>query len=84
MHVEESPVTTSIELTEAELVELKHATRQTEASAVIRAAMQEYLRHVRRMQLKSLSGKVEMDDNWRDLEAAELRDQDERLRSDFD
>lgn len=77
-------MTTVVELTDNELTELKHATRQTEPSAAVRAAMQEYLRHVRRMQLKELSGKVKMDDNWRDLEAAELKDQDDRLRPDPD
>jgi hypothetical protein len=76
------PVTTVVELTDAELAELKNATRQAEPAAAVRAAMQEYLRHVRRVQLKALSGKVQMEDNWRTLEEAELRDQDERLRSD--
>jgi hypothetical protein len=35
--------------------------------------MTEYLRLARRLQLKSLSGQVAMDDNWQDLEVAELR-----------
>lgn len=67
-------MTTVVELTDAELAELKLATRQTEPEAV-RAAMQGYLRYVRRMQLKALSGKVRMEDNWLELEEAELRDQ---------
>lgn len=70
----EEPVTTVVELTDAELAELKNATSQTEPAAAVRAAMQEYLRHIRRMQLKALSGNVQMEDNWRELEVAELRD----------
>jgi hypothetical protein len=36
--------------------------------------MLEFLRFAKRMQLKELSGKVEMDDNWKELEAVELGD----------
>ena len=34
--------------------------------------MMEFLRFARRMQLKDLSGKVEMENNWQSLEIAEL------------
>lgn len=64
---------TIIELSEQELAELKAFTKQVEPTAAIRSAMTEYLRLARRLQLKSLSGQVAMDDNWQSLEAAELR-----------
>jgi hypothetical protein len=72
---------TIVDLTEQELAELKALTKQTDVTAAVRSAMTEYLRHARRMELKSLSGQVAMDDNWQALEAAELRtsDANERL-----
>ena len=63
---------THVEMTEQELAELRTATDQSDASAAVRVAMQEYLRYVRRMQLKQLSGKVTMENNWQQLEQAEL------------
>lgn len=49
-----------IDLTERELAELKELTKETDASAAIRFAMREYVRYARRMQLKAMSGQVEM------------------------
>jgi hypothetical protein len=69
-------MSTLIELTEQELAELKAVTNQSDASAAVRAAMTEYLRYVRRMQLKELSGRVCMDENWPALEQAELETTD--------
>ncbi len=63
---------TVVELTDQELADLKAFTRQQDAAAAIRSAMTEYLRFARRMQLKALSGQVQMEDNWRALEASEL------------
>ncbi|REJ90195.1 MAG: hypothetical protein DWQ34_17785 [Planctomycetota bacterium] len=77
-------MTTTIELTDNELAQLQQATRQSDPSAAVRTAMQEYLRYVRRMELKKLSGKVVMEDNWRELEEAELKDQHGRIESDPD
>jgi hypothetical protein len=63
-----------ISLTEQELAELKTYTRETDDTAAVRSAVAAYLRLARRLQLKELSGKIEMDDNWRMLKAAEVRD----------
>jgi hypothetical protein len=68
-------VSTVVELTEEEIAELKTVTKADDVGSAIRTAMTEYIRYVRRMQLKELSGRVEMLDNWRELEAAELREQ---------
>jgi hypothetical protein len=38
----------------------------------VRIALSEDLRYVRRMRLKELSGRVEMQENWSELEQAEL------------
>jgi hypothetical protein len=65
-------MTTTIDLTEQEIAELREATNQSDVAAALRTAAIEYLRYVRRMQLKSLSGQVEMQDNWADLEKAEV------------
>lgn len=63
---------TIVDLTDQELADLKAFTRQADGPAAVRSAMAEYLRHARRMELKTLSGQVNMEDNWQSLEAAEL------------
>ena len=68
-------MSTVVELTEQEIAELKAVTKADDVSSAIRTAMTEYVRYLRRMQLKELSGRVEMLDNWREQEAAELRKQ---------
>ncbi len=64
-------MSTVVELTDQELAELRQLTNETDAAVAIRSALSEYLRYVRRMQLKELSGRVTMQDNWRALEDAE-------------
>ena len=68
-------MSTVVELTEQEIAELKAVTKADDVSSAIRTATTEYVRYVRRMQLKESSGRVEMLDNWREQEAAELREQ---------
>ena len=67
-------MTTTVDLNDRELRDLCEVTQQTDVALAVRTAMTEYIRYVRRQQLKELSGKVEMDDNWRQLEAAEVRE----------
>lgn len=62
----------AVELTELELNEIKRATNQQDDVLAIQTAMAEFLRHQRRMRVKDLTGKVEMVDNWQELEATEL------------
>lgn len=66
-------MTTVIDLTEQEIAELKELTNQADPAAAVRAAAAEYVRYVRRMRLKELSGRVEMQDNWAELEEAERK-----------
>ena len=68
-------MSTVLELTEQEIADLKAVTNADDVQSAIRTAMTEYVRYVRRMQLKELSGRVEMLDIWREQEAAELRKQ---------
>jgi hypothetical protein len=64
---------TVVDLTEEELAELRESTREADPAVAVRTAMREYLRYARRMQLKQLSGRVEMQENWAALESAEGR-----------
>lgn len=68
-------MTTTVHLTDEELADLKELTRQTDPAEAIRAAMHDYVRYARRIQLKRLSGSVRIQDTWQDLEAAELESQ---------
>jgi hypothetical protein len=67
-------MTVVVDLSQTELAELKTYTKQIADAEAVRSAMLEYLRFAKRLQLKELSGKVEMDDNWKELEAVELGD----------
>ncbi len=77
-------MTTVVELSPDELSALQELTNESEPAAAVRAAMQEFLRHARRQQLKSLSGRVVMQDNWAELEQAELDAADENARPSAD
>ncbi len=62
----------TVELTPQEIAALKQATkRDNDADAVTQAA-REFLRLSRLRELKAVSGKVEFDENWRQLEQLEL------------
>lgn len=67
-------MTTSVDLTDEELAGLKELTQQATASAAVRAAMLDYLRSARRARLRGLSGRVTMEDNWREFEELELKE----------
>ena len=62
----------SIELSGEELTDLKNVTRQTDQVEAVRQAVREFLRLSRLRELISVSGQIEFDDNWRQLEASEL------------
>ncbi|GDX09771.1 hypothetical protein LBMAG57_15430 [Verrucomicrobiota bacterium] len=61
----------TVELSEAELADLRALTHAPDAQSAVRSALDEYRRYARRMLLKDLSGQVAMDDNWRLQETAE-------------
>ena len=65
-------MTTVLHLSDNELSELKDLTKENDTSAALRLALNEYIRYAKRMRLKELSGQVEMEDNWTELEKLEL------------
>jgi hypothetical protein len=65
-------VSINIDLTTQEITALKQATKlENDAEAVAKAA-REFLRLRRLGELKSVSGKVQFDDGWQELERIEL------------
>jgi hypothetical protein len=66
-------MTTELDLTPDEITELKHLTEQSDVTSAVQVATREYLQYARRQQLKALSGRIEVQDNWRQLEALELK-----------
>jgi hypothetical protein len=68
-------VTTTIHLTDEELSDLQQLTKQADPAEAVRTAMHDYVRYARRMQVKQLSGRVRIQDNWQALEAAEMEAQ---------
>jgi hypothetical protein len=60
-----------LQLTDEEIKDLCDLTRIDNVEGAVRSALDEYRRYARRMRLKELSGQLNMEDNWRDLEKAE-------------
>ena len=58
----------SVELSREELAALQNVTRENDQAAAVR----EFLRVRQLSELISISGHLELEDNWRELEAAEL------------
>ena len=64
----------SVELTQDELAQLQQITRMPIASEAVGHAAREFLRLRRLRELKAVSGKVDFEDNWQELEALELKE----------
>lgn len=62
----------SIDLSGDELTDLQRVTRQSDQAEAVRQAVREFLRLSRLCELISVSGQIELEDNWRQLEASEL------------
>lgn len=74
---------TTIHLSDAEVSDLKDLTREGDTTAALRTALVEYIRYAKRMRLKELSGRVEIEDNWQTVERMELEEA-ERDQNGFD
>ncbi len=74
-------MTATINLTSDEVAEIQTLTKQNDVAEALLTAMREYVRYARRQELKTLSGRVEMQDNWRELEETDMRAADEARRS---
>jgi len=67
-------VSITIEMPAQEIAALKQLTRlENDAEAIVQAA-REFLRLSRLRELKAVSGKVEFEANWQELEDLELRE----------
>ena len=62
----------TISLTNQEIAQIRQITQQTSDSDAVSAAVREFLRTSRLRELKAVSGKVEFDDNWQQLESLEI------------
>ena len=61
-----------IKLTPQEIVTLKQITQVQDEVEAVTKAVREFLRLVHFRELKTVSGKVDWEANWQDLEALEL------------
>lgn len=61
-----------LKLTPQEIVSLKRLTRVQDDAEAVATAVREFLRQAHLRELKMVSGKVEFEANWQELEALEL------------
>ena len=61
-----------VTLSSEELAQIKQITQLDSDSEAVSCAAREFLRLCQLRQLKSISGHVEYEDNWRSLESLEL------------
>jgi hypothetical protein len=66
-------MTTTVNLSDEEVAELQAATKQSDIGEALKTALREYVRYAQRQELMTLSGRVEMQENWQELEEAELK-----------
>ena len=71
---------TTVNLSDEEVAELRAATKQSDVDEALRTALREYVRYTQRQELMTLSGRVEMQENWQELEEAELKAANESRR----
>ena len=66
----------AVNLSDEEIAQLRHVTKMSDDAEAVSAAAREYLRLVRLRELKSVSGKVEFEENWQELESLEAGETD--------
>ncbi len=71
---------TTVNLSDEEVAELRAATKQSDVDEALRTALREYVRYTQRQELMTLSGRVEMQENWQELEETELKAANEPRR----
>jgi hypothetical protein len=67
---------TVIELPEDELRTLCDLTHEPDPKTALRFAVREYVRYRKRQELIDHAGTIEMDDAWREMDAAELAERE--------
>lgn len=63
---------TTLDIDEKILNEVAKITRQKNKSKAVSKALEDYIREIKIQQLKKLSGKVRIKDNWKKLREMEL------------
>lgn len=63
---------TTLTIDDIQVEDLMQATGQSSAVAAIRQALDDYLRQARKKKVLALRGRVQIEDNWRDLRALEV------------
>ena len=71
---------TTLNLDERLIKDLMAATKAKTKTEAIHQALTEFVRRMRRERLKSLSGKIHLDLDWREMEEQELKAQEEHER----
>jgi hypothetical protein len=67
-------MTVNVTLSREELAQIKQLTKLDDEAAAVGQAAREYVRLCRLRELKEVSGKVEFDENWQELEFRELNE----------
>lgn len=62
----------TVHLNHDEIAQIKEFTRLDDEAEAVSKAAREFLRMVGLRQLKMASGKIDFEDNWRELESLEL------------
>ncbi len=62
----------TVDLPAEELAQIRQLTHLNDDAQAVARAAKEFLRLSLLRQLKAVSGKVDFEDNWRELEAAEI------------
>lgn len=65
-----------INLSHEELAQIRIVTKIEDDAEAVSTAAREFLRQVRLRELKSVSGKVDFDENWREIESLESSETD--------
>ncbi|MBI4297785.1 MAG: type II toxin-antitoxin system VapB family antitoxin [Chloroflexi bacterium] len=65
---------TTLELDERLVEEVTKLTKEKSKSKAVNKALEEYLRNKKIDELFSMAGKVDLVDNWRELEELELKE----------
>lgn len=64
----------TVQLDPDEIAQLKDITRTSDDASAVTTAAREFIRLIRLRELKSVTGRVDFHENWRQLESLDLRE----------
>jgi hypothetical protein len=73
-HSGDAGMSITVTLSSEEVAQIRQITQLDSDSEAVSRAAREFLRLTRLRQLKSVSGQVEFDENWKQLESLELEE----------